>query len=68
MVTAMEALAIQENITVEEAEKLEASGIPKGRAASPEEVAELVAFLAADHAGYITGAALPVAGGMAPGL
>lgn len=68
MVTAMEALATQENISVEEAEKLEASGIPKGRAALPEEIAEVVLFLAADQSGYMTGAALPVAGGMSPGV
>ena len=68
MVTTMEALATQENITIKEAEQLEAAAIPKGRAALPEEVASLVGFLASDEACYITGAALPVSGGMGAGL
>ncbi|MBF2735830.1 MAG: 3-oxoacyl-ACP reductase FabG [Betaproteobacteria bacterium AqS2] len=38
--------------------------IPLGRTGAAEEVAELVAFLASDAAGYITGATLPVNGGL----
>ena len=38
------------------------------RAAQPEEVADLVLFLSGPDSAYITGAALPVAGGMAAGL
>ena len=38
-------------------------GVPAGRAAEPEEVAELVAFLAIDKAGYLNSAAVPVDGG-----
>lgn len=37
--------------------------IPIGRLAAPEEFAALVAFLASERAGYITGCALPVDGG-----
>ncbi|MBB6735491.1 elongation factor P 5-aminopentanone reductase [Cohnella zeiphila] len=37
--------------------------IPLGRFAKPEEVAELVAFLASDRAGYITGQVLALTGG-----
>lgn len=38
--------------------------IPAGRMGTPEDIARAVAFLAADEAGYITGANLPVNGGM----
>jgi 3-oxoacyl-[acyl-carrier protein] reductase len=48
------------------ADKLAAltSAIPQGRFAEPSEIATAVAFLAAEEAGYITGAVLPVDGGM----
>jgi NAD(P)-dependent dehydrogenase (short-subunit alcohol dehydrogenase family) len=39
-----------------------------GRAARPEEVADVVAYLAGPRSGYLTGVALPVAGGMPTGL
>lgn len=38
--------------------------IPLGRAGKPEDVADLVAFLASDRAGYITGQVIHVSGGM----
>lgn len=40
-------------------------GIPIGRTGKPEDVAEAVAFLASEQAGYITGEVLRVDGGMA---
>lgn len=40
-----------------------AEAIPLGRVATPEDVAELTAFLASDAAGYITGQAINVSGG-----
>jgi acetoacetyl-CoA reductase len=40
------------------------ASIPMGRLARPEEVAAVVAFLASDEAGYITGANISVNGGM----
>jgi acetoacetyl-CoA reductase len=38
--------------------------VPVGRLGKPEEIARTVAFLAADDAGFITGANLPVNGGL----
>ena len=40
------------------------ASIPMGRLAKPEEIAAVVAFLAAEEAGYITGANISVNGGM----
>ncbi|WP_462378994.1 3-oxoacyl-ACP reductase FabG [Pseudomonas sp. Marseille-QA0892] len=40
------------------------AGIPLDRLGQPEEIAKAVAFLASDDAGYITGATIPVNGGL----
>jgi 3-oxoacyl-[acyl-carrier protein] reductase len=42
--------------------------IPSGRLGTPEEIAQAVAFLASEGAGYITGVALQVDGGYTKGL
>ena len=41
---------------------------PARRIASPDEIAELVAYLASDRAAFITGAAVPIDGGKTSGL
>lgn len=43
------------------------SAVPAGRLAEPAEIAAAVRFLAGDDAGYITGAVLPVDGGLGMG-
>ncbi|MGD8404689.1 MAG: SDR family oxidoreductase [Anaerolineales bacterium] len=52
---------------VEQARKLWAEKHPLGRIASPEEVAQAILFLASKGASFITGAALPVDGGITAG-
>ena len=42
--------------------------VPLGRTATAAEIADAVGFLASSGAGYITGAVLPVDGGMGMGL
>jgi NAD(P)-dependent dehydrogenase (short-subunit alcohol dehydrogenase family) len=39
-------------------------GAPMGRAAEPEEIAEVACFLASDRASFVTGAVIPIDGGM----
>lgn len=50
-----------------EAERVWAAKHPLGRIASPDEVAYVVLFLASQDAGFITGAAIPIDGGITAG-
>ena len=63
-----ERTAQQLGISVEEAIKRVEKNIPLGRLGEPEELAALVAFLASRQAAYITGASIPVDGGIMKGI
>ncbi|HEY1987889.1 MAG TPA: 3-oxoacyl-ACP reductase FabG [Acidimicrobiales bacterium] len=45
-----------------------AAQVPMGRIARPGEIAAVIGFLASEDAGYITGAVVPVDGGLAMGM
>ncbi|OSO98147.1 beta-ketoacyl-ACP reductase [Microbacterium sp. LEMMJ01] len=51
----------------EETQKQYKASIPAGRFATPDEVAGVVTWLASDDAGYISGAVIPVDGGLGMG-
>lgn len=55
--------AAREGRSLEDVLKAMAGEIPLGRMAKPEEIGELVAFLASDKAGYITGSLINIDGG-----
>ena len=66
--TAMTLMTEEFGITMEEAELEENATISLGRPAQPGEVASVVSFLAGPQGRYISGAAIPVDGGMIIGL
>lgn len=54
--------------TTEEVDKAITDGIPMGRMGRPEELADLVVFLASERASYITGTSIQVDGGAVKGI
>ena len=61
----VKAMSRDMKISYEEADTLAPASIPMGRIASADEICSSVGFLASEEAGYITGAVLPVDGGLA---
>lgn len=54
--------------TIEEEEKISIGSVPMGRAAKPEEVASLAAYLCSQQAGYISGALVNIDGASSSGF
>ena len=52
----------------EEMERGAAEGVPAGRLGQPEEFGDLVAFLCSERAAYLTGAVIPLDGGLLRGV
>jgi len=65
---ANERLARERDIPVEEMAAERYQTIALKRAAEPAEVADVISFLASDASSYVTGAAIPIAGGQSVGL
>ena len=62
------AIASEHGVDLAGAQEIENAGIPMGYTAEPGTVGDAAAFLVSEAAQYVTGVALPVAGGMAPGI
>ena len=65
---ANKSIAEREGLALDAVKQRRYQGVSLRRAARPEEVADAIAYLASPAASYITGVALPVAGGCAVGL
>jgi len=60
--------ASESDQSFEEARKESESNIPMGRWGDPDEIADVITFLASERASYVTGTALQVDGGFLSGL
>ena len=60
----IEAVALQDKLSAETVLKMANEAVPLGRPASPEEVANVVVFLASPRAAYVSGAILSVDGAL----
>ncbi|HBY96197.1 MAG TPA: short-chain dehydrogenase [Chloroflexi bacterium] len=63
MIELIEAGAKQRGISLEESRAAWTAAIPMGRIGQPGELADVVAFLCSENAGFITGVFIPVDGG-----
>ena len=61
-------ISMEKGVSMEEARRHFGEVAALGRAGQPEEVADVVAYLAGPRAGFLSGVALPVAGGMPLGI
>jgi len=61
-------LAADQQLPLDELQRTRYARVALRRAGHAEEVADAIAYLASDHASFVTGIALPVAGGMPFGL
>ncbi len=64
----LESRAKAAGVPFEEFVRQDTASIPVGRIGQPEEVASMVAFLASERAGYVTGVSVPVDGGLVRAL
>lgn len=60
--------AAARGVAIAEVEARQGDGIPLGRVGTPEEVANVVVFLASEAASYVHGAIGPVEGGLTAGI
>jgi 3-oxoacyl-[acyl-carrier protein] reductase len=58
----------RDGVPREMATRIVAGDVPAGRIGAPEELAELVCFLATRRAGFVTGATVQIDGGSSHGL
>ena len=61
-------ISMEKGISMEEARQYFGEVAALGRAGQPEEVADVVTYLAGPRSGFLTGVALPVAGGLPLGI
>jgi NAD(P)-dependent dehydrogenase (short-subunit alcohol dehydrogenase family) len=61
-------ISMEKGVSMERARQIFGEVAAMGRAGRPEEVADVVAYLAGPRSGFVTGVAIPVAGGLPLGV